>query len=152
MYFVDVLRSYFAWTRLRRVLATASSRNKNSSLHWQYRYRLGNWVMQRWAKCDDSISLTGRQHLCYSHRWFNTILLFVCHLCKLPIDPFSPVRCKTWTASLPHKINAGTKFASFKDILHGGRCVAYLLVAWFRGVHHQRILLAMSFSDGTLAC
>ena len=41
---------------------------------------------------------------------------------------------------------------SSRDVLHSGRCVANLVVAWFRGVHNQRILLAVFFSDIAAVC
>ena len=150
--FSDVSRSYFTGTRLRCVPTIASSRDKRSSLHFQHRYRLGNWIVHRWTVFFDCISLKSRCRLCRCHWCCVTLLLFGCYLCELPFDPFATVRYKTWITSLLQKINAGPEFASFKDILHSGRCVAYLLVAWFRGVQHQRILLAVFFSKDTLVC
>ena len=63
----NVSRCFIAGTRLRRVLATASSRNKvnkRSSLHYQHRYRLGNWVIHHRTLFVNSISRKCGYHLC----------------------------------------------------------------------------------------
>ena len=134
--FTDVSRSYFARTRLCRVLAATSSSHKHSSLLFKHRYRLGNWVMHHRTVFINSVSRRCGYSLCRGCYWFGPSYFTRHYLCKLLIYSFATVRYTSWRTRRPKKINARPEYTTFKDILLSSRCVAYLLVAWFPRVHH----------------